>query len=52
MYQDLINNHRKTEIDYINGAISRKGKKYDVPTPYCDFLTQLIHAKEEVLEAK
>ena len=27
MYQDLINNHRKTEIDYINGAISRKGRK-------------------------
>lgn len=52
MYQDLINNHRKTEIDYINGAISRKGRKYNVPTPYCDFLPQLIHAKEDVLEAK
>lgn len=52
MYQDLMNNHRKTEIDYINGAISRKGRKYGVATPYCDFLTQLIHCKEEILEAK
>jgi 2-dehydropantoate 2-reductase len=49
MYQDLIKNHRRTEIDYINGAISRKGQKYDIPTPYCDFLTELVHAKEDVL---
>lgn len=40
MYQDLIKNNRLTEIDYINGAVSRKGKKYKVATPYCDFLTQ------------
>jgi len=52
MYQDLINNHRLTEIDYINGAVSRKGKKYDVATPYCDLLTQLIHCKEDILGAK
>lgn len=52
MYQDLINNHRKTEIDYINGAISRKGKRYDVPTPYCDLITELIHNKEQFIGAK
>ena len=52
MHQDLIKNHRLTEIDYINGAVSRKGKKYGVATPYCDFLTQLVHAKEEILGAK
>ncbi|WP_125568425.1 2-dehydropantoate 2-reductase [Companilactobacillus insicii] len=52
MYQDLINNHRLTEIDYINGAVSRKGKKYNIPTPYCDLLTQLIHCKEDILGAK
>lgn len=52
MYQDLIKNHRLTEIDYINGAVSRKGKKYSIPTPYCDLLTQLIHAKEDILGAK
>ena len=26
MYQDLIKNHRLTEIDYINGAVWRKDK--------------------------
>ena len=52
MYQDLMKNNRLTEIDYINGAVSRKGKKYGIATPYCDFLTQLVHSKEEVLGAK
>lgn len=52
MYQDLILNKRKTEIDFINGAIARKGRKYEIPTPYCDLLTAMIHAKEELLGAK
>ena len=52
MYQDLIRNHRKTEIDYINGAVWQKGKMYQISTPYCTFLTQLIHGKEELLNAK
>ncbi|EPI01442.1 2-dehydropantoate 2-reductase [Enterococcus faecalis 13-SD-W-01] len=52
MYQDLIKNHRLTEIDYINGAVWRKGEKYSIPTPYCAFLTQLVHAKEGLLDAK
>ena len=25
MHQDLIQNHRPTEIDYINGAVAKKG---------------------------
>lgn len=52
MYQDLIVSNRLTEIDYINGAIARKGLTYGVATPYCTFLTQLVHAKEQVLGAK
>lgn len=52
MYQDLILNNRLTEIDYINGAIARKGKQYGIPTPYCTFLTELVHCKEEILGAK
>ena len=52
MYQDLIKNHRLTEIDYINGAVWRKGQKYDIATPYCAFLTQLVHAKEGILGAE
>ena len=46
MHQDLILNNRLMEIDYINGAVVRKGKKYGVPTSYCAFLTLLIHCKE------
>lgn len=52
MYQDLIRNHRKTEIDYINGAVSRKGKQYGEQTPYCDFITELIHNREQFLNAE
>ncbi|HFE9850349.1 2-dehydropantoate 2-reductase [Enterococcus sp. DIV1420a] len=52
MYQDLIVSNRLTEIDYINGAIARKGKMFGVETPYCTFLTQLVHAKEQILGAK
>ncbi|GAA2902367.1 2-dehydropantoate 2-reductase [Enterococcus pseudoavium] len=51
MYQDLILNHRKTEIDYINGAVWQKGQNYQIATPYCAFLTQLVHGKEELLQA-
>ena len=52
MYQDLNENNRLTEIDYINGAVVRKGKKYGIPTPYCAFLTALVHCKEQILGAK
>lgn len=52
MYQDLIENNRLTEIDYINGAVVRKGLKYGIPTPYCAFLTELVHCKEQILHAK
>ena len=49
MHQDLVQNHRQTEIDYINGAVARKGDELGVPTPYCHMITELIHAKEHVL---
>lgn len=52
MHQDLIQNNRLTEIDYINGAVCKKGKKYNISTPYCQFLTELVHAKEQILGAK
>ena len=52
MYQDLMINNRLTEIDFINGAIVRKGEVYGIETPYCSFLTQLVHAKEQIMKAK
>lgn len=52
MHQDLIKNNRLTEIDYINGAVCKKGAKYNIQTPYCQLLTELVHAKEEILIAQ
>ena len=51
MYQDLITNHRLTEIDYINGAIVRKGKVYGLLHRTVSF-NRLIHCKENLLHAK
>jgi 2-dehydropantoate 2-reductase len=41
MLQDRIKN-RPTEIDYINGAITRMGKKFGVATPVNEALTLLV----------
>ncbi len=49
MHQDLVQNKRLTEIDFINGAVARKGARLHIDTPYCRMLTDLIHAKEVVL---
>ena len=49
MHQDLIQKHRLTEIDYINGYVSRKGKEFNIDTKYNDLLTILVHAKEQLL---
>lgn len=49
MHQDLIQNHRLTEVDYITGAVWKKGQSLGIATPYCAMLTQLIHAKERIL---
>lgn len=47
LYQDMKNG-RLTEIDYLNGAVSRLGKLHNIPTPICDLITNMIHAKESV----
>lgn len=52
MHQDLVQNHRPTEIDYLNGAVARKGKEFGIDTPYCELITDLIHTKEKVLGIK
>ncbi|MGY3723824.1 2-dehydropantoate 2-reductase [Granulicatella balaenopterae] len=49
MHQDLVKNHRPTEVDYINGVIARKGPQLGIKTPYCQMITDLVHAKEAVL---
>jgi 2-dehydropantoate 2-reductase len=45
MLQDIIMG-RKTEIDALNGAISRCGIELGIETPYNDMLTYLIKFKE------
>jgi 2-dehydropantoate 2-reductase len=46
MLQD-IRNRKKTEIDFINGAIVRQGASYNIPTPTNELLTGLIKTLEE-----
>lgn len=45
MLQDL-ENHRKTEIDYINGAIVDCGKRHSITTPVNNALCHAIRALE------
>jgi 2-dehydropantoate 2-reductase len=37
---------RRTEVDTISGSIVRAGKKCGVPTPYHEFVVDLIHSME------
>jgi 2-dehydropantoate 2-reductase len=45
MLQD-VEARRRTEIDYLNGGISRFGREFDVSTPLNDAITALIRALE------
>lgn len=46
MLQDVLR-ERVTEVDYINGAISREGQAMGIPSPVNDTLTSLVHAIQE-----
>lgn len=47
MAQDAVLHKRPTEIEFLNGAISRYGKKLGVKTPFNDVLTLLISCIED-----
>lgn len=49
MHQDLIQHHRKTEIDYLNGYVATKAQQFSEMTPYCELITAQIHGKEQLL---
>jgi len=51
MVQDMENG-RKTEIDYLNGAIVRKGEQYGIPVPVNRMITHLIKMMEEIRDNK
>ncbi|MDD5423124.1 MAG: ketopantoate reductase C-terminal domain-containing protein, partial [Candidatus Omnitrophica bacterium] len=46
MLQDVLN-RKRTEIDFINGAIVRQGKALGIPTPVNDVLTNIIKTLEK-----
>jgi 2-dehydropantoate 2-reductase len=46
MLQDVLGN-RRTEIDFINGAIVRQAKALNIPTPINDALTCLVKTIEK-----
>lgn len=48
MLQDM-SNHRLTEIDVINGAVVKEGKRLGVATPVNRVLTLMVHALEKGL---
>lgn len=48
MHQDLLQHQRLTEIDYLNGLIAKKSQALNLTAPYCQLITQFIHAKEEI----
>lgn len=47
MLQDL-DRRGKTEIDFINGYIVKRGKEIGLPTPWNEALVRLIHSKEDL----
>ena len=43
-----VRNHRETEIMIINGAVSKLGKQYGIPTPCNDMIMNLVLAKQSL----
>ena len=51
MHQDIIKG-KKTEIDYLNGAVVDLGKKYGIKCPVNDALIMIIKEMENINKAK
>ena len=49
MWSDFLRG-RPTEIDFLNGAVVRRGRQYGIPTPVNDALVKLTHALEAARE--
>ena len=50
MYLDLERGNR-LELDVLNGAVSRLGKEYRVPTPVNDFITDCLRVYDDRVKA-
>ncbi|MBQ7924577.1 MAG: 2-dehydropantoate 2-reductase [Clostridia bacterium] len=44
-----VENGRKCEIDFINGAVCKAGKEVSVETPLCDKVVEIVHGIENGL---
>ncbi|QSZ68054.1 ketopantoate reductase family protein [Methanofollis aquaemaris] len=49
MLQDIMHGHL-TEIDFMNGEIAARARKYELDAPYNDCITRLMHFRESLLE--
>jgi len=43
---------RRTEIDFINGAVVREGQKFGIPTPYNEAVWRLVRVMQDTYEYK
>ncbi|MCB5713381.1 ketopantoate reductase family protein [Lactonifactor longoviformis] len=41
---------RKTEVEFLNGAVCREGKKYGIPTPYNEAVYYLLRVREDTYD--
>ncbi len=51
MLQDILNKKR-TEVEYINGAIVKEGKRLNIPTPVNETLTSLVQTLHETYDIR
>jgi 2-dehydropantoate 2-reductase len=51
MYQDITSG-RKTEIDFLNGAIVSRAKKLGIDAPYNTFISEQIRFMEALQAEK
>lgn len=49
MHQDLIQNHRPTEISFINMQCVNIGKRHNIESPVNELLSQLVLLKQNIL---
>jgi 2-dehydropantoate 2-reductase len=45
LLQDVVKG-RRTEVDYLNGAIAQMGRELDIPTPMNDAIVRVVHELE------
>ncbi len=47
-----IKNKKQTEVDFLNGAVARLGKKMGVPTPVNETIAKIAHILQNTYEAQ